>query len=234
MAIECYFDDSYDDYSVAIMTMAGYIGKKESWRRFEADCIPLFDSFGIEVFHAKDFHSSRGEFSNWETSKKLEFLTSWFDLVKSGVDFGINRSVLKDTFDEAKKFGLFKTESTYGYCFNQVLDDLLRDERILHEIENCGATISIKIEQGNKNNKGVLECFGQIREKFSFQDRLSGIEFVAKNSCRAVQVADALAFYSRRHAQESEENDRQPLPQDQYLKIMTERLSHKSRLTTDF
>jgi hypothetical protein len=235
MIIECYFDDSYDENGVPVVTMAGYVGTKESWSDFESDCNPLFGSFGVAVFHAMDFHRNRGEFKGWTVTKKQEFLARWFDLVKVRAGFGISKSVIKQTFENRRpQTGLSKSQSAYGFCFDMVLNELLEHENIRYATENLGAMISLKVEDGNKNNSGVLDSYNEIRKKYGLEDRLSGIEFVAKNSCRAIQVADALAYYSRRHAQASEENNRQPVSYDQYLKIMLERVAHSCRVATDF
>jgi hypothetical protein len=56
------------------------------------------------------------------------------------------------------------------------------------------------MEAGNKNNNEANDVFNDIRNKFRLQEVLRSLSFVSKESSRAIQMADLLAFYSRRSA----------------------------------
>lgn len=235
MAIECYFDDSYDNNGVPIVTMAGYVSTLEAWKEFEEAVLSYFNMHNISVFHAREFHNTDGNFKGWTTCKKVSFLEGLFDLLAPKVAFGISFSALSDVHTQRKtETGLSKSQSAYGWCFNAILDRLLRDEGILEGINKHGATISLKIEEGNKNNSGILQLYGNIIEQYCLEDRLGSLEFIHKKQCFAIQMADAIAFYSRRHAQLCEANARRSMPFDRYLKIMCDRIPHIGILATDF
>lgn len=235
MSIECYFDDSFDDHKIPITTMAGYVSTEDAWKVFEVEARKHLNCFSVSVFHSKPFHSSDCEFAGWTVNKKLCFLEGLFDIVARNALFGISVSALTKVHKQRKaETGLSKTQSAYGFCFNVILDTLLRNEPIKEAIETQGATLSLKVEEGNPNNDGIRSSYMKIKGQYSPDKQLSGIGFIPKKSCIAVQVADAIAFYSRRHAQAVEENDRKPVPYDHFLKIILKRLPHASTLAYDF
>ena len=235
MAIECYLDDSYDIHKIPITTMAGYVSTEEAWKLFELEARKHLDCFSVSVFHSKPFHSSDCEFAGWSGDKKICFLEGLFDILSRNALYGISVSALSKVHKQRKaETGLSKTQSPYGFCFNVILDTLLRDEAIKEAIETKGATLSLKVEEGNPNNAGIRSTYMKIKGQYSLQKQLSGIGFVPKKSCVAVQAADAIAFYSRRHAQAVEENGREPVPYDRFLKIILERLPHATTLAYDF
>jgi hypothetical protein len=74
---------------------------------------------------------------------------------------------------------------------------------------------------------------------FDLAEKIKSVSFVAKTSCRAIQAADLLAFYSRRHANEllkASPQDRAKLLVDpgQMLKIIVENLPHRAFVANGF
>jgi hypothetical protein len=66
---------------------------------------------------------------------------------------------------------------------------------------------------------------------------LESIDFVRKESCRAIQVADLFSFYSRRYGAALEAvsiHERDKISPVAMVNIMTERIPHRSYVDTDF
>jgi L-ribulose-5-phosphate 3-epimerase UlaE len=55
------------------------------------------------------------------------------------------------------------------------------------------------VETGNNNNSEIGNFFHKMTKQPAFEGSLRSISFVTKDSCRAIQLADFFAFYSRRH-----------------------------------
>ena len=60
------------------------------------------------------------------------------------------------------------------------------------------------LETGHQHNPDAERCFHTVRKKFGLESRLRSISFVGKENCRAIQMADLLAFYSRKHGVQTE------------------------------
>ena len=80
---------------------------------------------------------------------------------------------------------------------------------------------------------------GVVTETFDIAEKIKSVSFVAKTSCRAIQAADLLAFYSRRHANEllraaPQERAKLMVDPGQMLKIIAENLPHRSFVANGF
>jgi hypothetical protein len=96
------------------------------------------------------------------------------------------------------------------------------------------------LETGHENNVEAEKVFQDIRKRFSdAAAALRSIIVVPKGSCRAIQMADLYAFYSRRHGKEmflAPDHEKQRMRDEPgiMLKIMTERLPHRAFVGADF
>jgi hypothetical protein len=69
------------------------------------------------------------------------------------------------------------------------------------------------------------------------QNVLKSISFVSKDSCRAIQVADLVAFYTRRDGVallKAQNNNRETYEMDIMLKIMIEAVPIRGFVATGF
>jgi hypothetical protein len=90
-----------------------------------------------------------------------------------------------------------KTITAYSFCFNVIVDWILRgvsSGRLAHE-----EGVSFVVESGHQNNAEVEDVFSDVRRLHGLENILRSISFREKGSSRAVQMADLIAFYSRRH-----------------------------------
>src|SRR5262245_49602809 len=84
---------------------------------------------------------------------------------------------------------------------------------------------------------GKLGCAKINNGDDAIENVLRSISFVPKEHCRAIQLADLLAFYSRRdgvaYLRAIEKND-ETFTSDTIVKIITERVLHRAFVATGF
>jgi hypothetical protein len=122
------------------------------------------------------------------------------------------------------------------FCFQVICDWLLRDIRTAGRVHSEG--IKFLLEEGHDNNAQAKKEFHWVREHYGLENVLHSIDFVKKDSCRAIQLADLIAFYSRRDgvallkAKESGNDDDYKM--DQMIKILCEKIVHRGFVATGF
>ena len=83
-----------------------------------------------------------------------------------------------------------------------IMTRIITDRQIAPLVDKHG--ISFLVESGNNNNSEIEQFFQRMSKQPAFGGALRSISFVAKNSCRAIQLADFFAFYGRRHMRNAE------------------------------
>ena len=234
VVLVCYLDDSGTDKANPLVTMAGYLGALPVWAEFETLAVPLLRERGITCLHAKEFFSTRGQFEGWSRREKTRLLSDLYTLLQPRVGMAVSFSTLKRTFNERKReLGRSFGQSPYGFCFNAILNAIVRDEGVKRAIA-LGTELSFVIEEGNRNNAGVMKAYQNIKMRHPELDYLASMSFVDKKNCVAIQVADFFAFFTRRHACAMEMNGRQPVAMDPYLQIMRLGIRDIGQAATDF
>jgi hypothetical protein len=128
-----------------------------------------------------------------------------------------------------------QTVAPHTFCFQVIVDWLLRDIRIGKQVHEEG--ITFLLEAGHDNNAQAKKEFHWVREHFKLENVLHSIDFVKKDSCRAIQLADLIAFYSRRDGValfKSKEPGAPEYKMDQMIKILCERVVHRGFVATGF
>lgn len=227
----CYLDDSGKDQRV--ITLAGYVAHIDAWREFEIASEELLARYEVPVFHAKEFHDTKGAFSGWRKLKKRSFTKEWYDIAKPKLDMGISISMRQQNYrSRQKETGLNQSMSAYGCCFSSIVITLTRNPRTAPHIEREG--ISFFVESGNSNNNEIEDWFQDVRKIPAFKGKLKAISFVNKTSSRAIQLADFYVFYSRRHAVLHDRMDgKLALPINPVHGLMKERVHHFEFVATD-
>jgi hypothetical protein len=94
------------------------------------------------------------------------------------------------------------------------------------------------LEKGHKNNAQAKREFYWTREHFQLESVLHSIDFVDKTSCRAIQLADLIAFYSRRDGvallKSKQPGSKDEYEMDQMIKILCEKIVHRGFVATGF
>jgi hypothetical protein len=193
----CYLDDSGKDPQNPITTIAGYIARDTGWAGFEADVENWFTEFKVKVLHAKQLHDTDGDFMGWSVLRKQAFISRVCQARVPHLMMGLSMSALKGTYElRAEESSRKRTSRPYTFCFNVIIDWILRDIRVGHAANTEG--VAFVLECGHENNPEAEREFHVLRKLHNIEHILHSISFVPNESSRAIQLADLFAFYSRR------------------------------------
>jgi hypothetical protein len=238
VVLVCYLDDSGTDPQNRIVTIAGYAATDDQWAAFEKDVEPFFAEYGVEILHAKELHDTDGDFKGWTVLKKQTFVAKLCRTMSRHIPLGMSMSALKEIYSSrAAESGRKRTVTPYTFCSNIIIDWVLTDIRVGRIANTDG--VAFILEAGNESNAEVEWNFNEVRRQHHLENVLRSISFVSKKSCRAIQMADLFAFYSRRHggAMERapiEERARAQRSPGTMLNIITESVPHRAFVATDF
>jgi hypothetical protein len=237
LVLVCYLDDSGKDPQNRVTTLAGYAGRDTAWKGFEAAVEPIFEKAKVKILHAKDLESTRGEFKDWRVLQKQAFVARLCTtLFNHSPLLGVSMSAVKVTYGQRAKERVRKrTVTPYSFCFQVIIDWLLRDIRTGRTAWNEG--VALVLECGHENNAEATEQFYAVRKMHKLEGVLRSISFVPKDDCRAIQMADLFAFYTRRDSAALERASRaggKPYSPETMLKIITERGQFRGYVATDF
>jgi uncharacterized protein DUF3800 len=236
LVLVAYLDDSGKDSQNPITTLGGFAGTDDGWRDFENAVEPIFGSYGVPILHATDLHKTEGVFKGWTVLKKQSFIAQISREMNGRLILGVSISAHKDTYKmRAEESDRKRTVTPYTFCLNVIVDWLLRDYRTGKTAWSQG--IALVVECGNEHNAEAEQSFHEIVKEHHLSDVLRSISFVPKKHCRAIQMADLIAFYSRRDgvarvkAGIERWNKVEP---DIMLKIMLEGIQHRTFIAIDF
>lgn len=69
-----YCDDSGTDQESRVAAVAGYIGKVAQWEAFQKEWRKALGEFGIKQMHRAELESFKGEFKEWNGTRRTKFL----------------------------------------------------------------------------------------------------------------------------------------------------------------
>jgi hypothetical protein len=201
MVFACYLDEARTDAESAIVTMAGYIGPYLEWHTFEIAAAATFENFGVNPLHGYDFYNGKKEFKGWDHVKREAFAMQMQGHLARSAVMGITFSTTKAEFVAAKKkHGAMPNESPYGFCFRAIVNLLCNDPIMRMQFDVIpSAHISFVLEQGARNSEDAKRVFDGLKRKSPFRERLNSLIFAPKDSTKSLQMADFLAFYSRKY-----------------------------------
>jgi hypothetical protein len=234
----CYLDDSGKDPQSRITNLAGYIAPKDEWGAFESEVERWFEEFRVKTLHAKQLHDTDGDFRAWTVLRKQAFVARIYQVMSRHVSLGIGVATLKETYAKWREHRYpQRTVSPYTFCFQVILDSLMRNIILGKRIRGDG--LEFVLECGHENNSEVEEKFYAVRDqhKDELGTVLRSISFIPKEHCRAIQMADLLSFYSRRYGAAIEAaplEERADIKPSTIINIITERIAHQTFVATDF
>ncbi len=239
VVLVCYLDDSGKDPQNPITTLAGYAATEDAWRGFETEVEPIFAECGVKILHTRDLHKTDGEFKEWRVLQKQAFVARICSVLSHHAMLGMSVSAAKKIYKQrADESGRKRTITPYGWCFNLIVNWIMTDVRLGRTAHAEG--VAFILETGHENNPEAERAFHDIRRLHAdAADVLRSISFVSKENCRAIQMADLFAFYSRRHgadmyrAPQHKKAELQRTP-GMMLNIITENLSHRAYVASDF
>lgn len=236
----CYLDDSGKDPHNSVTTVAGYLARDDAWQAFETDAEAILAGKQVPVLHARDLHASDGPFKGWRVLEKQALVARVATAATGRVMMGLSMSAHKENYEEHAVYRADgppsrRTVPPYVFCFQVVVDWLLRDIRVGRIVHAEG--LSLILEHGHENNGYAEQEFHFVRKRFNLENVLHTISFARKDSCRAIQLADLLAFYSRRDSVallEAKEAGRESNEHETMLKCLLEIAPHRGFVATGF
>jgi hypothetical protein len=234
----CYLDDSGKDPQSEITTVAGYIARAEAWEAFESEVRPIFVERNVSILHAKEMHDTDGEFKGWTVLQKQAFVARIGQVSSRHLMMGMSMSALKGAYKAnalARASDDKRTVTPYTFCFQVIADWVLRDIRIGRAANTEG--VAFILEHGHENNPQAEQEFYNVRRMYKLENVLHSISFVPKDKCRAIQLADLLAFYSRRDSAallKATNDGKDAYPIEMMIKVITESLPHRGFVATAF
>jgi len=237
VVLVCYLDDSGKDKHNPITSLGGYAAPEESWALFEREAEPVFQKYiGDEPLHAKDLYHGEKIYEGWSVLQKQSFAAQLCMKLYplrplSGFSFSVRNATYSTRALEAIKRKLRKrTVTPYTFCMIGILNWILTDLEV-GKIANEGG-LALVLEAGNEHNNEAKKAFDDIKRIHGL-DCLKSLSFVEKTECRAIQMADLFAFYTRRHKRKFEIAGQEP-PVDPVLQVLLENLRQRSLVANDF
>jgi hypothetical protein len=177
------------------VTMAGFMAHLNQWEQLEPLLDEILNSANVPVFHAKQFYDTDPPFKTWTRFRKHSFTEELFTAAHGRIH-GYSMTMRKEPIERARldSPGLART-SAIGVCFSVILNQIMTGPMRPHILREG---VSFLVESGNKNNGSIEKSFHEAAANPIFEGALRSISFVAKKQCRAIQIADFFAFYSRR------------------------------------
>src|SRR5262249_47615404 len=177
-------DDSGKDPQNPITTVAGYIASEQSWKAFETEVEPIFAEKRISILHAKELHDTHGDFADWTILQKQAFVARIGQVSSRHLMMGLSMSAVKGTYEEhaikrAAGSSARRTVTPYTFCFQVIVDWILRDIRIGRAANADG--VALVLEFGHENNPQAEREFYWVREHYNLQSVLRSISLVPKD-----------------------------------------------------
>lgn len=90
------------------------------------------------------------------------------------------------------------------------------------------------IEQGNQNNQDLLRIYERLSQEEDLGQIFKSLTFIDKDSCIAIQLADFLAFQTRRYSADWVEANGRPDHKPEMISLIEGGVRHIGRVATDF
>jgi hypothetical protein len=197
--------------------MGGFVAPIAQWEYLEPKFNEILSGYGVRVLHAKEFEGTKDAFRRWSKIRKRTLAQELFGAA-SGRMFGLSVAVPRpEVVDWKRESGRLSQMSPLGICFASIMMKILTDSRTAELAKKDG--LAFLVESGNKNNSEIEKYFHKMAKHPTFGGTLKSISFIAKNSCRVIQIADFFAYYSRRYLR-ARFSGRLSLPMSPYLEII--------------
>lgn len=236
----CYLDDSGTHTTSPLVTIGGYVMPEEGWADFESIVEPIFERRGVKILHAVDLQHSNPPYTgdNWKVLNKQAFIAQLCMAMKQHLPLGFSFSATREVYERrAQEAGRPTGASPYAFGFQVILNWILNSAWIGKRVRDEG--VAFVVEQGSKNNGGIAAAYDFIVENYSHDlgSTLRGLTFVPKNHCRAIQMADLIAYYSYRrgmHLQDTPFDRHAEVEFDPILKVILETCPHLCMVGNQF
>jgi Protein of unknown function (DUF3800) len=194
MDLTAYFDESGTHGNSEVAAMAGLVGDKRQWAKFEKRVRKLFVRHKVGTFHTVDVRRTKADFKGWKVDRKIEFLDEFQHIINETLLSGVAAFIRRE--DYAYYSGLAwpkgtRRDSEYGILFRACLSQTI--DTISHLDIADEPKLKIVLEDGHNNRGDALRIYNWAAVRIGQHKALSGLA-VANKSCLALAAADLFAY----------------------------------------
>lgn len=197
MELTAYFDESgtHDDSSVA--GMAGFVGDKRQWQKFEKRVTKLFARYRISAYHTIDVRRTKADFKGWPVDRKIEFLDEFQHIINETLQGGVAAFIKREDYDYY--CGLTwpkgtRQDSEYGILFRACLSQTIDTIGYLPVMGE--PKLKIVLEDGHRNRDDAKRIYDWANGRIGQHRALSGLSVALKKDSLPLAAADLLAYSS--------------------------------------
>ena len=158
--------------------MAGFVGDKRQWRKFEKRASKLFKSFNVDIFHTIDVRRTDKDFAGWKVDRKIKFLDEFQHIINETLESGV-AAFLRD--DDYKYYcGLpwpkkIRRDSKYALlvraCVAQIINTIAKFENVFEP------RLRFVLEDGHSNANDAVRMYDEVVRRTGQSKALGGINF---------------------------------------------------------
>lgn len=192
-----YFDESGTHGGAAVSGMAGFVGDKRQWAKFEKRTGKLFARYRVKVFHAVDVRRTKNDFAGWSVDRKIEFLDDFQHIINETLENGVAAFIAEADYDYYCGLNWPKgtrRDSKYGIlfraCLSQTIDAVAGVPSMIEQ------RLRVVLEDGHRNREDAVRIYGWAEGRIGQHRALSGLTFGGKVGCLPLAAADLFAYSS--------------------------------------
>lgn len=190
--LTAYFDDSGTSPTDPVAVEAGYLATVEMWELFNQRWGSLLSRYNVKQLHRADLENFRGEFVNWEPSRRREFIKKAHSIIRRCTYVGVSLALIKADFEEViradsplNKFEIF------SWCVHGCLAGI----RTWCDSRNLNTRIQYVFELGTKGQDQFNHILRDLYDNpvTRERNRIGGWSFQGKE-VPPLQAADVIAY----------------------------------------
>jgi hypothetical protein len=209
---KAYIDESGIHASSDMFVLAGYLAPVREWDRFVKKWQSVLCKYGIDVFHASDCNSNRGEFERFKGNKELrdDFVKELLATISTrrrilALNLGVVVTDFPDTAHRQVRAGA-------GHAYYVCMKGMMAAIHLVMNQFSPHEKVSLIFDRQDQFRRTALERFNEIvGENWDGKDRFANIIFGSAKDYIPLQAADALAFDSYREFRRRRECPQRPV-----------------------
>lgn len=205
---EVYFDESGTHAGSPMITMAGYLFKREQAQRFSRDWAKCLERLGLPAAHMTDCATGNGDYASMSMSQRVLSEKLLIETIKKRSVLGFSFAVDPQLYDEV--MGPFAaTMSAYSYLLTVAVAGV----RQWANTAGFQGRISYFFESGHQHASeanqymNMIAKYGPDVADFMFYNAHA---FLDKKDALPLQAADMLAWLHRNHIMKAQAGRTKP------------------------
>ena len=174
--------------------MAGFVGDKPQWAKFEKRVGKLFDRYKVGTFHTIDVRRTKADFKGWPVDRKIEFLDEFQHIINETMLGGVAAFIHREDYDYYSGLAWPKgtrKDSEYGILFRACLSQTI--DTIGHLPVMRVPRMKVVLEDGHANREDAVRIYNWAAGRIGQHRALSGLD-VADKTCLPLAAADLFAY----------------------------------------